>query len=155
LAERDEVVEAFEHDVLLAEMAAVSGILQPVLGHGLFWAFDLAGLMQRKTFTIPPRRRLARPLAALNGHSKNTIETQPGSMQLDQIARAASRLLSPDDPFDAPIRYEPDDGDQHVQRNREPRITIRRSAHSIRAGATPSPVGIDRRSRKFGRESST
>jgi hypothetical protein len=31
LAERDEVVEAFEHDVLLAEMAAVSGILQPVL----------------------------------------------------------------------------------------------------------------------------
>jgi hypothetical protein len=54
LAERDEVVEAFEHDVLLAEMAAVSGILQPVLGHGLFWAFDLAGLMQRKTFTIPP-----------------------------------------------------------------------------------------------------
>ena len=34
---------------------------------------------------------------------KNTIETQPGSMQLDQIARAASRLLSPDDPFDAPI----------------------------------------------------
>src|SRR6202046_4728974 len=44
LAERHEIVEALEDDVLLAEMAAVAGILQPVPGHGLFRVFGLAGL---------------------------------------------------------------------------------------------------------------
>ena len=44
LAERDEIVEAFEYDVLLAEMTAVTGILQPVPGYGLFRVLDFAGL---------------------------------------------------------------------------------------------------------------
>src|SRR5262245_41053836 len=38
------------------------------------------------------------------------------------MARGACRLLPSDNPLDAPVRHEPDDGDQHVERDRDPRI---------------------------------
>jgi hypothetical protein len=44
LAERHEIVEALKDDVLLAEMTAVSGILQPIPGHGPFGILGFAGL---------------------------------------------------------------------------------------------------------------
>jgi hypothetical protein len=53
LAERDEIVEALKDDVLLAEVAAVAGILQPVPSHGLFRVFHLAGLDVADAFVDP------------------------------------------------------------------------------------------------------
>ena len=44
LAERNEIVEALEHDVLLGEVRAVSGVLQPIPSYGLFRVFGFAAL---------------------------------------------------------------------------------------------------------------
>ena len=43
LAQRHEVVEALEHNVLLAEMLAVAGVLEPVVNKGPFWIGDPSG----------------------------------------------------------------------------------------------------------------
>jgi hypothetical protein len=48
LAERDEIVEALEDDVLLAEMLTVPSVLQPVPCNGLLGIGDAPGDLERK-----------------------------------------------------------------------------------------------------------
>ncbi|MNR21060.1 hypothetical protein D3C85_1379380 [compost metagenome] len=53
LAEGNEIVEAFEHHILVIEVRAVFAVLHPIPGEGLFGGLRLSGCDVGKSFIDP------------------------------------------------------------------------------------------------------
>jgi hypothetical protein len=110
LAERDEIVEAFEDDVFLAEVAAVSGILQPVPRHGLVRVFDFAGLDVADAF-VDPRFQKFEQLANLHvvvvGNRQHRIAISEDRVErFADLAHLEGNVVAGDAEVKVPVKIE-------------------------------------------------